>query len=137
MTLAVLPLLEVLRDFARDPDLLELFEPHATERRRTRLLVADKVEFWLITWPPGTATGWHDHGTARGAFTTVRGRLTEDGWHPGTRRVERRRLAKGEAWAFPAGQVHDVRNQETAPALSVHAYTPRLATMTRYLADAL
>jgi len=131
-TLSVLPLLEVLRDFARDSDLLELIEPSPTERQWSRLLVDEHFELWLISWPPGTSTGWHDHGTARGAFTTLQGRLTEDSWDG---RVQRRWLAEGDAWAFPAGHVHDVRNERRRPALSLHAYTPRLTTMTRYQLD--
>lgn len=30
-------------------------------------------EAWLIGWPPGTGTGWHDHAESRGAFATARG----------------------------------------------------------------
>jgi len=128
-TLTVLPLLQILRDFARDPGLVELIEPHATERQWSKLLVVEHVELWLISWPPGTGTGWHDHGTARGAFTTLQGRLTEHSWDG---RVQRRWLAEGDAWAFPSGHIHDVRNEGSRPALSLHAYSPRLATMTRY-----
>ena len=128
-TLGVLPLLEVLLDYARDADLLELIEPSATERQRCRLLVDVNLELGLISWPPGTGTGWHDHGTARGAFATLQGELTEHSWDGGT---DRRLLAEGDAWAFPAGHVHDVRNERREPALSLHAYTPRLAAMTHY-----
>ena len=35
-------------------------------------------EAWLIGWPPGTGTGWHDHGGSHGAFATAAGVLRED-----------------------------------------------------------
>src|SRR6478735_9815101 len=46
-------------------------------------------EAWLIGWPPGTGTGWHDHADSVGAFMTASGELKEysltarlptDGW---------------------------------------------------------
>ena len=131
--LAVLPLLEALREIAADPDLLELHDPAPTERERTLLRTAADLEIWLLSWPPAAGTGWHDHGTASGAFTVLRGALTEDSWRDG---VHTRILASGDAWGFSGGHIHDVRNEGTTAALSVHAYSPRLVTMTRYeLAD--
>src|SRR3546814_427884 len=79
-TLTVLPLLQTLREFARDPDLLHLHDPAATERQWTELITTDDLQIWLISWPTGAETGWHDHGTAGGAFATIAGRLTEPSW---------------------------------------------------------
>jgi mannose-6-phosphate isomerase-like protein (cupin superfamily) len=123
------PPLDVLREVARHPALRGLVEPHPTERRWHRIETEQDVELWLISWPPGTATGWHDHGTARGAFATLQGTLTEDSW---AGRAFRRRLGPGDARTFPSWHVHDVRNESDEHALSLHAYAPRLATMTRY-----
>ncbi len=126
------PPLDVLREVARRPGLLDLVEQHPTERRWHRIetdLSSDAVELWLISWPPGSSTGWHDHGTAKGAFATLRGRLTEDSW---AGRAFRRRLAAGEARTFPSWHVHDVSNHSGEHALSLHAYAPALTAMTRY-----
>jgi quercetin dioxygenase-like cupin family protein len=141
-TLTVLPLLQLLRDHADDPDLLELLDPDDHERswlelpvlRRSRSdrlegLTTDDAQLWLISWPPGARTGWHDHGTATGAFTVLRGRLVEHSWADGG--VVVRGLGAGDSHAFAGGHIHDVRNDDE-PALSLHAYSPRLATMTRY-----
>jgi predicted metal-dependent enzyme (double-stranded beta helix superfamily) len=43
-----------------------------------------------------------------------------------------RDLGKGDVRSFGAGHVHDVRNVSSERALSLHAYAPRLETMTRY-----
>lgn len=128
-TLAVLPLLETLREYAADPDLHDLLNPHPTEREWTRLLSTDDLQLWLISWPPGASTGWHDHGTASGAFITLRGALVEHTWDDDVQRLD---LAAGDSRAFSSGHVHEVRNESDRPALSLHAYSPRLTTMTRY-----
>ena len=127
--LAVLPLLEVVRDHAADPDLLHLLDPAPAERSWIRLLTTDDYELWLISWPPGAATDWHDHGSSSGAFTVLRGALTEHTFDGGLRLVD---LAVGDGKAFGAGYAHDVRNASPAPALSLHAYSPRLSAMTRF-----
>ena len=123
------PPLEVLREVARRPGLAGLVEHHPSERRWHRIETDQDVELWLISWPPGTCTGWHDHGTARGAFATLQGRLTEDSW---AGRAFRRRLGAGDARTFPSWHVHDVSNQGSEHALSLHAYAPALTAMTRY-----
>jgi quercetin dioxygenase-like cupin family protein len=123
------PPLDVLRDVARHPALPGLVEHHPTERRWHRIETDHDVELWLISWPPGSSTGWHDHGTARGAIATLQGRLTEGSW---AGRVFRRRLGPGDARTFPSWHVHDVGNRTREHALSLHAYTPALTAMTRY-----
>ena len=88
------------------------------------------LEIWLISWLPGQTTGLHDHGGSRGAFAIALGTLEEQDL--GTVR----RLGAGECRAFGADYIHEVRNVSTAPAVSVHAYSPQLTTMNRYeLAD--
>ena len=128
-TSRVLPLLEVVRAHAADPDLLELLEPAPDERSWFRLFAADEYELWLISWPAGSTTDWHDHGGSSGAFTVLRGTLTEHTFDGGLQLVDH---GVGDAKAFAAGYAHDVRNATTRPALSLHAYAPRLTTMTRY-----
>ena len=83
-------------------------------------------EVWLISWLPGQATGFHDHGESEGAFTVVMGSLEER--EPG----EARTVDAGESWAFGRDYVHDVRNTSGAPAVSVHVYSPPLNFMRRY-----
>lgn len=128
-TLAVLPLLDLLRTYAEDPDLLDLLPPSDDERTWTRVHADDDVELWLISWPPGATTGWHDHGTATGALTVLQGTLVE---HTVGGLPEQLTLRPGVARSFGAGHIHDVRNEGDETALSLHAYSPRLETMTRY-----
>ena len=98
-----------------------------------RIACDEGFEVWLISWLPGQATGFHDHGGSAGAFGVVWGALDECV-------VPRRgagtlvnRVIAGEIRAFGPRYVHDVRNSATASvAVSVHAYSPPLSAMTRY-----
>ncbi|GHF58613.1 cysteine dioxygenase [Streptomyces mashuensis] len=102
-------------------------------------------EAWLIGWPPGSATGWHDHGGSYGAFATAEGRLTEQsvaaqlptgGWTmlELADDVDRERtLTPGDGRAFGPHHVHQVRNASPdRHAVSVHVYYPPLPMMRRY-----
>lgn len=129
MPIAVLPLLEILRSHADDADLLHLLDHHPKERSWLRLPSTDNLELWLIAWPPHSRTDWHDHGPAAGAFTVLQGSLVEHSWHGSLQLSD---VGPDDARAFAAGHVHDVRNASAEPALSLHAYSPRLETMTRY-----
>lgn len=83
-------------------------------------------EIWLISWLPGQGTGLHDHGGSRGAFAVALGELEErdlDGV---------RTLGTGESRSFGADHIHEVSNASSAPAISVHVYSPPLTTMNRY-----
>ena len=73
-------LLRLTQLFASDPALADTLgpDPDRPGERSWRLLAdSPRLQVWLIRWPVGTGTGWHDHGGARGGFTVVRGNLTE------------------------------------------------------------
>jgi mannose-6-phosphate isomerase-like protein (cupin superfamily) len=86
------------------------------------------IDLWLLTWLPDQQTDLHDHGEASAAFTVVSGSL-EEVRVSGGRRITRS-LSPGQLSWVPAGAVHDVGNRGDAPAISIHAYSPRLTTMT-------
>ncbi|WP_369258679.1 cysteine dioxygenase [Geodermatophilus amargosae] len=92
------------------------------------------AQVWLLTWLPGQGTPLHDHGGSAGAFALVGGVLTEDvvGGRPGAVREAATELEAGRVRPFGAHHVHRVTNRGTLPAVSVHAYTPRLSLMNRY-----
>ena len=102
--------------------------PHG--RWYERLHNDGETEIWLISWLPGQTTGLHDHGGSRGAFAVALGTLEERDLG-GARRV-----SMGETRSFGADYIHEVRNTSTAPAVSVHVYSPPLSTMNRYELDA-
>jgi predicted metal-dependent enzyme (double-stranded beta helix superfamily) len=83
-------------------------------------------EIWLISWLPGQATGFHDHGGSAGAFAVALGSLEEHDI------AGDRTVVTGQVRGFGPGYVHDVRNVGSAPAVSVHVYAPPLVVMNRY-----
>jgi mannose-6-phosphate isomerase-like protein (cupin superfamily) len=120
-------LAEIARSLADRPDeWLHRVRLSADGRWYERLHQDADHEVWLISWLPGQATGFHDHGESAGAFAVVLGSLEER--EPG----ETRTVEAGQSWEFGVDYVHDVRNASGAPAVSVHVYSPPLSTMRRY-----
>ncbi|MDR7252365.1 putative metal-dependent enzyme (double-stranded beta helix superfamily) [Nocardioides sp. BE266] len=112
-------------------DLLASVDLTLPERTWVRLDARTEsgAELWLITWPVGSSTGWHDHGSASGAFTVLRGTLTE---YTFAGVATARTLATGQLRQFDGNHIHDVVNHGSGTAVSLHAYAPSLAAMTRY-----
>ncbi|MFK8849524.1 MULTISPECIES: cysteine dioxygenase [Streptomyces] len=138
-------LLDFARRTAADTSLIASLPLDPEGRTWIRLDGPGGSEAWLIGWPPGTGTGWHDHGGSHGAFAAAAGELTEqslaaqlptEGWKTleladGVDR--QRKLADGRGRAFGPHHVHQVLNpSEDAHAVSVHAYYPPLPLMRRY-----
>ena len=99
-----------------------------------RIHVDGRYGVWLISWLPGQATGFHDHGGSAGAFGVVFGTLEEHqgGTPPRLHPVRFAPVNAGWIRSFGPGYIHDVRNTSEAVAVSVHAYSPPLLEMTRY-----
>ena len=103
-------------------------------RWHQRIYRDPRLDVWLISWLPEQGTELHDHGGSSGSFTVLSGTLTETVVSGGALHDTNR--DPGHSVGFGARYVHDVRNISGAPAVSVHAYSPPLTTMTYYdLAD--
>lgn len=103
-------------------------------RQWARLAAPPDIDLWLLTWLPDQRTELHDHGDAAAAVVVLSGRLTEVRAHPDGR-LTTTVLVPGGAHGLPVGTVHDVLSTGPGPAVSVHAYTPRLRQMTFYACD--
>jgi predicted metal-dependent enzyme (double-stranded beta helix superfamily) len=129
-------LADVVRRVAASPaEWLTRVRLNPASRWYEQIHLDDSHEVWVISWLPGQATGFHDHGGSAGAFTVVLGTLME-------RRVVGGQ-ASGHVLAKPVGAsgarsfgpryIHDLRNATAASvAVSVHAYSPPIPRMTRY-----
>lgn len=71
-------LLDFVRRSAADQDLIASLPLDPEGRTWVRLKGPGGSEAWLIGWPPGTGTGWHDHAESHGAFATATGELKEN-----------------------------------------------------------
>ncbi|MFF4101503.1 cysteine dioxygenase [Streptomyces sp. NPDC001903] len=130
---------------AADPAVIDSLPLDPEGRTWIRLDGPGGSEAWVIGWPPGTGTGWHDHAESQGAFVTARGHLREhslavrlpsEGWRslelaPDLDRS--RSLGAGTGRAFGEHHVHEVLNESrTEHAVSVHAYYPPLPLIRRF-----
>ncbi|MDP9221782.1 MAG: cysteine dioxygenase [Actinomycetota bacterium] len=144
----------IARGFAADRELLTRCPVDDGERTWLRLPTGPDVAAWLIRWPAGTSTGWHDHIGADGrgvggVFTVAAGELTESWWSGHS--VVRRTLSRGALRSFGPDHVHQVapartlgggsggpgaeaaeRGESSEPAFSVHVYSPVLVAMRSY-----
>ncbi|MGW8954409.1 cysteine dioxygenase [Streptomyces sp. NPDC055709] len=138
-------LLDFVRHTAADTELIASLPLDPEGRTWVRLTGPGGSEAWLIAWPPGTGTGWHDHAESVGAFATASGELKENslavrlpasGWRTLelAEDVDReRRLGPGQGRAFGRHHVHEVLNESPAEhAVSVHAYYPPLPLIRRF-----
>lgn len=138
-------LLDFVRRAAADTELIASLPLDPEGRTWVRLEGPGGSEAWLIAWPPGTGTGWHDHAESVGAFATASGELKENslavrlpasGWKTLelAEDVDReRRLGPGVGRAFGRHHVHEVLNESTTEhAISVHVYHPPLPLLRRF-----
>jgi predicted metal-dependent enzyme (double-stranded beta helix superfamily) len=129
-------LAEVVRRLAASPaEWLMQVRLNPAARWYERIHLDDSHEVWVISWLPGQATGFHDHGGSAGAFAVVLGTLMERRVVGGvaTGHVLAKPVGAGGSRAFGPRYIHDLRNATTASvAVSVHAYSPPIPQMTRY-----
>ncbi|MGH6655796.1 MAG: cysteine dioxygenase [Actinocrinis sp.] len=140
-------LLARARGLAAEPGLVARLATRPDQRTWLPLDAGPGTRAWLIAWPPGTGTGWHDHGGASGAMVAVEGELTErsveaprrhDYGQPlplpgGVGSV--RTLPAGEGRAFSGRHIHEVTSESDRIAFSVHVYAPNLNLMRHYAVD--
>jgi predicted metal-dependent enzyme (double-stranded beta helix superfamily) len=103
------------------------FDP--SRRHWARLASPPDVDLWLLTWLPSQATDLHDHGSSAAAVVVLQGQLTElaaaaDGG------LSTATLEAGVPHGIAVGAVHEIHNAGPDPAVSLHAYSPRLTEMT-------
>src|SRR6202167_3559471 len=71
-------LADVVRRLAASPaEWLTRVRLNPAGRWYERIQLDDSHEVWVISWLPGQATGFHDHGGSAGAFAVVWGTLVE------------------------------------------------------------
>jgi len=128
------PLLDLVRSAAADRSLwAPAVRFDATRRWWARVLTTSDVELWLLTWLPGQDTELHDHGGSAAAFAVVTGALEEVRADADGRLARSVHAAGSAVWVAP-GAVHDVAHAGAGPAVSLHAYAPRLQRMTYWTA---
>lgn len=101
-------------------------------RLRLPLVTVPGMEARLLTWAPGQGTGFHDHGGSTGAFIVVRGRVVEDVVDDRGRKHTRMHGVHAVS-SFGRDVIHDMRNEGTEGAVTIHAYRPELSGVRYYV----
>jgi len=142
--LTLTQLLARATELAAQPGLADRLATEPDQRTWLPLDAGPGTRAWLIAWPPGTGTGWHDHGGASGAMVALAGELTERSvevpadhvygqaipLRGGVGSVRPLRAETGRA--FGGRHIHEVVNEGTQVAYSVHVYAPDLDLMRHY-----
>ena len=102
-----------------------------SQRVFERVIEAGEYEAWLICWMPGHDTGFHDHDVSSGAVTVVSGQVLEERMHIGGS-VSAAVYGAGQTFSFSSSDIHRVTHTGDEPAVTLHAYSPRLRRMGAY-----
>jgi predicted metal-dependent enzyme (double-stranded beta helix superfamily) len=89
-----------------------------------------EVEAWLICWMPGHDTGFHDHDLSSGAVMVLTGAVLEERLGIGSTSASV--YGAGETFDFTATEIHRVVHAGAQPAVTLHAYSPRLRRLGAY-----
>jgi hypothetical protein len=92
------------------------------------------VDVWLRTWLPGQRTGLIDLGCCATAFAVVQGSL-DDVRADEVLGTWVTRLPFQSVRIIEPGVVHDLRGGPEGHTVSIHAYSPRLRTVTEHSWD--
>ncbi len=118
-------LADIAAGLARVPRNVPLSEGHDPGAPRSiRLIATDDYDVWLITWPPGSEIGEHDHGPADNVTQVVAGTLVES---TGT---THRTLRPGSSSTTSPHTSHRMWNASTEDTTTVHVYSPPLSAIT-------
>jgi hypothetical protein len=123
---------DLVARIAADPERWRaLVRYDVAERHFAQLWRDDHVDVWVITWSNGNDTGFHDHDVSSGAVAVVQGEVVEERLVMGGPPRELRHGA-GATFDFDASHVHRMRQDDAAPAVTIHAYSPPLWRMGTY-----
>lgn len=121
----------IATEYARDRDRWAHLLRYDPDQRYAVLIAATgEFEVWLLSWLPGQGTELHDHGGAEGAFTVVNGAVLERVLRGTSETV--RSVRAGQSRVFGTDYVHQVRNDDVDPAVTIHVYRPNRLPMREF-----
>jgi len=85
----------------------------------------EEVNAWVICWSEDQDTGFHDHDESSAAIAVISGQVREDRLRLG-QAPRSRVLGSGPVFTVPSVAIHRVLHAGTAPAVTLHAYSPPL-----------
>ena len=99
---------------------------HADDARVYEQIWADAdVNAWVICWSEDQDTGFHDHDLSAAAIAVISGAVREDRMRLGSGPLSRV-IEAGSSFGVPPVAIHRVMHAGSAPAVTIHAYSPPL-----------
>ena len=92
---------------------------------------ADDVNAWVICWSTDQDTGFHDHDESGAAIAVISGNVHEERLRLGAS-PRTRVFGAGDTFTVPAAAIHRVLHSGSAPAVTIHAYSPPLVRTGAY-----
>jgi mannose-6-phosphate isomerase-like protein (cupin superfamily) len=106
------------------------WEQHVRHTNDTRVYEQiwddEHVNAWVICWSEDQDTGFHDHDESGAAIAVISGEVREDRLRIGSE-PRSRVIGAGSTFSVPPVAIHRVMHSGTAPAVTIHAYSPPLA----------
>jgi uncharacterized RmlC-like cupin family protein len=100
--------------------------------RRQRILGTAFYDVWLVTWPPGSNSGYHGHGDVRSVVQVIDGELVEIYSDDVTELAPLGRMLRhGDSTYAKPSYGHDLANRSGAEATTLHVFSPPLLAVTR------
>lgn len=122
-------------DLAARPERWKSFVRHAAAVRvYEQIWDTEEVNAWLICWTQDQDTGFHDHHQSAAAIAVVSGAVREERLRLGSAPHARVQGA-GSVFTVPPVAIHRVLHAGTAPAVTIHAYSPPLTVTGAYAVD--
>jgi quercetin dioxygenase-like cupin family protein len=124
------------RELAADPHLptpLNRGDMGADHRPFVPIVDEPELNGWVIAWPAGSDTGYHDHDGSRAIIIGLHGHVTEQRPVFGRTEPRSRTCTPGDAIELAPEAVHRMHNlhgDETA--LTLHLYSPPLVRQAIY-----
>ena len=97
----------------------------AGEQHWARLAVPEGIDVWVVSWRTFERTELHSHVGATAVYTAVEGVVTDIRLDANGRLLPRK-ISTGVVEVVRPDEIHDVRNEHVVPAVTVHAYSPRV-----------
>lgn len=126
MSLGAAELERFVGELAAAPERWQHAVRHARDIRVYEQIWDDEeVNAWLICWSEDQDTGFHDHDESAAAIAVISGQVREDRLRLDAP-PHSRLLGPGSIFTVPAVAIHRVLHAGTAPAVTLHAYSPPL-----------
>jgi mannose-6-phosphate isomerase-like protein (cupin superfamily) len=127
VSLTPIELARFVADLTKSPERWRHAIRHASDVRVYEQIWDDEhVNAWVICWSEDQDTGFHDHDVSAAAIAVISGQVREDRLRLGAT-PRSRVIGAGRSFSVPPVVIHRVMHSGTAPAVTIHAYSPPLA----------